>query len=231
MRIFLFVSWVVLLSWPISNSSSATSISTTTVEQPVNLGAKSDPARIPLGRVGVLSNYDYGIHRMIGEAQDPTQIRAFPITLRVKSRKPPRYSPYTKDQVLAATLCCLLRSAGGTPENPLDVRVLAEGLSDKPLEGKYSGKYVTRPGKDGKDPFIPLTPGMIILQAGGDGDVGWHILPIWGNGDDPSDPHNVTLECQFVWDAAAHKLTKGFVPLVKPQRRSWITSDPPKAAE
>jgi len=218
-----------------------------TVEQPVNLGTKSDPARIPLGSVGVISNHNYGIHRMIGEArpapdgamrweggseldqnlasvfgisveaQDPTQISAFPVTLRVKPWKPPGYSPYTKDQVLAATLWCLLRSAGGTPEVPLDVRVVAEGPDDKPLEAKYSGKYISRPGKDEKEaatvkipgtvieedargiawvvfpdvtrkvPFVPLSPGMIILESGGDGDAGWYLLPVWGNESDDGD--------------------------------------------
>ena len=393
MKILPFVSMVTSLGWMIPASCFATVVGTSTVEQPVNLGTKSDPARIPLGRVGVISNHGYGIHRMIGEArpcpdgamrweggseldqnlasvfgisveaEDPTQISAFPVVLRVKSWKPPGYSPYSKDQVLAATLWCLLRSAGGTPETPLDVRVLTEGPDDKPLEAKYSGKYVNRPGKDQqevppvkvtgtsieedargiawvvfpgvtrKDSFAPLTPGMIIQEAGGDGDPGWHILPVWGNGTDENDflrlnswsaimcyssyqsrgvreansflsaggagyfdvthteigdsvmiglprvpqatlaadilalvvatqpteerrltvairleefdlagfpafrsadgwketkhdPHNATLECEFVWDAAANKLTKGSVPLVQLERRGWITLNP-----
>lgn len=387
---------IALLGWMVPTSCFATSVGVSTVEQPVNLGTKSDPARIPLGRVAVISNHGYGIHRMIGEArpcpdgamrweggseldqnlasvfgisveaQDSTQIRAFPVTLRVKPWKPPGYSPYTKDQVLAATLWCLLRSAGGTPENPLAVRVVAEGPDDKPLEAKYSGKYVTGPGKDGKevpppevagtvleedargiawvvfpevtrkDPFVPLTPGMIILEAGGDGDSGWHILPVWGNGNDAGDflrlngwsaaicysawrssgnkeantfleeggaigfrterdgksdsvslsyprvkqatlaadilalvisaqptdarpltvslhleesglanypafrsaagwketigdnPNSltITLECEFVWNTATSKLTKGSVPLVQLERQGWITEKP-----
>ncbi|MEO7099550.1 MAG: hypothetical protein ABI162_09335 [Luteolibacter sp.] len=217
----------------------ASSIGPATIEQPVNLGLKSDPARIPLGSIGVLCNHDYGLHENIGasrpcpegamrwdggteldqnlasvfgisvEVQDSTQIREFPVTLRMKSWKPPGYSPYTKDQVLAATLWCLVRSAGGTPEKPLDVRVVAEGLDDKSLEAKYSGKYVTQPGKDGGP--VPPVPGtvieqdargiawvvfpdvtrkaasppppsaMIILATGGESDSGWYLLPIWGN--------------------------------------------------
>lgn len=238
---------VTLLGWMVPASCFATVVGTSTLEQPVNLGTKSDPARIPLGRVGVVSNHGYGVQLMIGEArscpdgamrweggseldqnlasvfgisvetQDSTQISAFPVTLRVKPWKPPGYCPYTKDQVLAATLWCLLRSTGGTPENPLDVRVIAEGPDDKPLEVKYSGKYVTRPGEDKKEvppvkvagtvldedargiawvifpdvtrkaTSIPQTPGMIILETGGDGDAGWHVLPIWGNRNDESD--------------------------------------------
>jgi hypothetical protein len=388
-----FVSLVTLLGWLVPASCFATVVVTSTLEQPVNLAAKSDPQRIPLGSVGVVSNHGYGVHRMIGEArpcpdgamhwengselnqnlasvfgisveaQDPTQIEQFPVTLRVKPWKPPGYSPYTKDQVLAATLWCLLRSTGGTPETPLDVRVVADGPDDKPLEAKYSGKYVTNPGKDKKEisPVkVPGTvleedargitwvvfadvprkattpspsPGMIILESVGDGDAGWHILPVWGNGKEESDflrlnswsaamcysswrprgvteansflalggsndfrvtrgetsdsvhfsyprvkqdtlaanclalvisaqptearplivsfmidepgaanfaafrgadgwletrhdsahSHAVTLECEFVWDAAANKLTRGSIPLVQLELRDWIT--------
>ena len=225
----------------------ATSVDISTIEQPVNLGANSDPTRIPLGSVGVVCNYNYGLHHFIGEArpapdgamrwpggseldqnlasvfgisvepQDSTQINAFPVTLRLKPWKAPAYSPYTKDQVLAATLWCLLRKAGGTPERPLEVRVVAEGEDDKALEARYSGKYVTRPGKEGEpipplsvpgtlleedsrgiarvvfpdikkdDSFIPITPSAIILKSDGDGDPGWHVLPVWGNSSEKTD--------------------------------------------
>jgi hypothetical protein len=330
-----------LLAWKAANLCVASSIGPATIEQPVNLGPKSDPGRIPLGSIGVICNYDYGLHKNIGasrpapdgamrwetgteldqnlasvfgisvEAQDPTQIREFPVALRLKSWKPPGYSPYTKDQVLAATLWCLVRSAGGTPEKPLEVRVVAEGPDDKPLEAKYSGKYITRPGKDGKEVPPVKVPGttietdargiawvvfpdvtrkvaspappptITILATGGESDTGWFLLPVWDNWSGGSeeksnsvtlsmpreeqptlaaeiialvisaqptenrpltvsirleeyglanypafrsapgwketrhDPHNITLECEFVWDAAARKLTKGSVPLVQ----------------
>jgi len=393
MKTLPLVSLFSLAAWFAPASCFATVVGTSIVEQPVNLGTKSDPTRIPLGGVGVISNHGYGIHRMIGEAracpdgamrweggseldqnlasvfgisveaEDPTQISSFPVILRVKPWKPPGYSPYTKDQVLAATLWCLLRSAGGTPEQPLEIRVVAEGADDKPLEEKYSRKYVNRPGKDQKESppvkvagtvieedargiawvvfpdvarkegFVSLTPGMIILEAGGDGDPGWHVLPVWGNEVDETDflrlngwsaamcyssyhsrgvreansflagggangfevargeksdavalgfpsanqatlaanllalvisaqpteawplsvsirleesglatypafrnapdwkethhnAHNITLECEFVWDAAAGKLTKGSVPLVTLDRNHWITLNP-----
>ncbi|MEO5917220.1 MAG: hypothetical protein ABIS50_23520 [Luteolibacter sp.] len=394
MKILPFVSVVTLLGWMVPASCFATSVGISTVEQPVNLGAKSDPQRIPLGRVGVISNYDYGIHGKIDEArpcpdgamrweegseldqnlasvfgisveaQDPTQIMAFPVTLRVKPWKPPGYSPYTKEQVLAATLWCLLHSTYGTPERPLDVRVVAEGPDDKPLEAKYSGKYVTDPGKDEKEVPPAKVPGtvietdakgthwvvfadvtkkaavappayglIIVDEGGGDGDTGWSLFPVWGNGDmvleafnypapmlyssfhgvgitdansflaegganrftascgDKSDTvslsyprvkpatlaagilglvisaqpveakpltvsfhveesglakysafrsaegwqetrqdngssHIIELKCEFVWDAATHKLTKGSVPLVHLERPAWITPNP-----
>lgn len=164
MKILPLVSIFTLLGWMLPATSFATNVGISTIEQPVNLGTQSDPKRIPLGRVGVISNYDYGIHGKIDEArpcpdgamrweggseldqnlasvfgisveaQDPTQILAFPVTLRVKSWNSPGYSPYTKEQVLAATLWCLLHSTNGSPERPLDVRVVAEGPDDKPLE-------------------------------------------------------------------------------------------------
>ncbi len=40
------------------------------------------------------------------------------------------------------------------------------------------------------------------------------------------DPNAIELECEFVWDAAANKLTKGSVPLVQLEGRDWITPNP-----
>jgi hypothetical protein len=247
MCIFPPVSALSLAIWMLPDCAFATVVGITPVEQPVNLGTRSNPAKIPLGRVAVINNHNYGIHQMIGEArpcpdgamrweggseldqnlasvfgisvetEDPTQITKFPVILRMKPWKPPGYSPYTKEQVLAATLWCLLRSAGGTPEAPLDVRVVAEGADDKPLEEKYSAKYVTLPGRDGigvpptevpgtvieedergiawvafpgvtwQGPPMPNPPGMIITKVEGDGDPGWYLLPVWGNGNDAND--------------------------------------------
>jgi hypothetical protein len=183
----------------------ASNVGLTTVEQPINLGVKSDPARIPLGTVGVVNNYNYGIHSMIGAAracpdgamqwdggseldqnlasvfgitvdpEDSTNVPGMPVILNVKSRKPPGYSPYTKEQVLAATLWCLLRSAVGTPQNPLDIRVIAEGKDDKHIEAKFSGKYVTRPGRDGKEvPPVEVTGTVLEVDALG---ITWVRFP------------------------------------------------------
>lgn len=245
--IFPLVFVLPLSIWMFPDCAFATAVGITLVEQPVNLGTRSNPAKIPLGRVAVINNHNYGIHQMIGEArpcpdgamrweggseldqnlasvfgisvetEDPTQITKFPVILRMKPWKPPGYSPYTKDQVLAATLWCLLRSAGGTPETPLDVRVVAEGPDDKSLEEKYSAKYVTLPDKDGikvppvevpgtvieedgrgiawvvfpavtlQGPPVSTSPGMIITKVEGDCDPGWYLLPVWGNGNDGND--------------------------------------------
>jgi hypothetical protein len=193
-----------LLFWEIPAACLATAVGTGTIEQPVNLGPNSDPARIPLGAVGTISNYNYGIHRVIGEprpcpdgsmqwaggteldqnlasvfgisveAEDSTEVPGRPVTLRVKPWRIPGYSPYTKEQVLAATLWCLLRSAGGTPESPLDVRIVAEGQEDKSLE-KFAGKYVTSPGKDGKEVPPPKVPGSVIEEDGRG--IAWVVFP------------------------------------------------------
>lgn len=218
----------------------ATVISTSTIEQPVNLGTRSDPTRIPLGGVPVLNNHGFSLHPKISAGRpcpdgamlweggseldqnlasvfgisveaDITLASRTPVTLRLKPWKPPVYSPYTKDQVLAATLWCVLRAAG-TPKDPLEVVVVAEGADDKPLEAKYSGKYalptdwkeeavcpvkvpgtalekddrgfawVVFPDVPRKDPFVPLSPSMIVTANRGESDSGWLFLPVWGNG-------------------------------------------------
>jgi len=247
MKINLLFSLVALVGSLLVNPASATNVGTAVIEQPVNLGTKSDPTRIPLGPVGVVCNYTYGLHRFIGEArpapdgampwsggseldqnlasvfgisvepEDSTQIPAYSVTIRVKPWKTPAYSPYTKDQVVAATLWCLLRRVDAPPANPLEVRVVVEGGDDMALEAKYSGKYITKSARDGEkapgldvpgtrleedargiawvvfpevkknEGFIPLAPGAIILESGGDGPAGWHVLPVWGNNSDADD--------------------------------------------
>lgn len=109
------------------------------------------------------------------EPEDSTSVPGAPVTLRVRPWKTPGYSPYSKEQVLAATLWCLIRSSGGTPERPLDVRVVAEGQEDRPLERKYSGKYITRPGMDKKEVPPPKVPGTIIEEDGRG--IAWVVFP------------------------------------------------------
>ncbi len=225
----------------------ASNVGISTIEQPVNLVSHSDPTRIPLGRVGVISNYNYGIHYKIVESRpspqgamkwkngseldqnlatvfgifleipDSTQILVEPATLRLNTWKPPAYSPYTKEQVLSATIWCLIRSVGSSPERPFELRVVAEAKEDKLLEKKYSGKYFSHPDEDKKiaatsnvggaiieedargiawvvlpgvtkdKSFTPLSPALIISENFGDEDSGWHLLPVWGNGENPED--------------------------------------------
>ncbi len=257
MKNTVIVSTLTLAAWLGISPCHASSYGPALIEQPVNFGPKSDPQKIPLGDVAVVCNYDYGLHAHIGdsipcpggamrwesgteldqnlasvfgisvEAEDSTQIRAFPVTLRMNSWKPPGYSPYTKEQVLAATLWCLIRRAGGTPEQPLDVRVVAEGPEDKPLEAKYTGKYINQ--TEGADPHVPPvnvpgtvietdsrgiawvvfpnetrkakspppTPTMKILPTGGESDPGWYLLPEWSNGNDEDKKESDSASSRF----------------------------------
>ncbi|RYD20870.1 MAG: hypothetical protein EOP88_13390 [Verrucomicrobiaceae bacterium] len=240
MKIPRIVSMLVLAGFTAPAICLATVISTSTIEQPVNLGTRSDPTRIPLGGVPVLNNHGFSLHPKISAGRpcpdgamlweggseldqnlasvfgisveaDITLASRIPVTLRLKPWKPPVYSPYTKEQALAATLWCVLRAAG-TPKEPLEVVVMAEGADDKPLEAKYSGKYVLPtnwkedvvcpvkvPGtaleKDDrgfawvvfpdvpqKDAFVPLSPSMIVTANRGESDNGWYFLPVWCNG-------------------------------------------------
>ena len=209
----------------------ATNVGLTTVEQPVNLGTGSDPTRIPLGMVGVISNYNYGIHRFIGEArvfpdgamkwdggteldqnlasvfgisvnpEDSTNVPGMPVILNVKSWKTPAYSPYTKDQVLAATVWCVVRSAGGTPKRPLEIRVVAEGKEDKQLEAKYSGKYVSRPDSGGEEvPPVKVAGTMLEEDARG---IAWVTFPGVARKDDFQPPKSGFAILEYEGDGSA----------------------------
>lgn len=211
-----------------SLSGWATSVGVMAIEQPVNLCERSDPTRIPLGRVGVECNYDYGAHAYITaarpcpegamewkggseldqnlanvfgisvEPEDHTMILHGPCVIRVKAWNKPAYSPYTKEQAVAATLWCAIRSSRATEERPLIVKVVAESDDDKGLEKRFSGKYALNFDKDRnvigypdvpgtrleKDPrgftwvvfpeakpakdFKPLEPVMIPMELGGE---------------------------------------------------------------
>jgi len=144
-----------------------------TIEQPVNLGAKADPGRIPLGPVAVESNHGYDVHAVITEPracthgslvlekglelnmnlasvfgmlvdpEDGTQVPRRPVTIRVNDWPRPAYSPYTKEQVLAATIHCLLRSVHATPEQPLVLKLDARNPEDAKNLGAFAGTYIT----------------------------------------------------------------------------------------
>ncbi|MFP6856545.1 MAG: hypothetical protein VCA73_04695 [Roseibacillus sp.] len=126
-----------------------------TIEQPINLGAKADPNRIPLGPVVVESISGWGWHAIIsvprpcthGELRmekgielnmnlasafgiealpsDSTNVPRAPVTIKIKDWPVPVYSPYRKEQVVAATLHCLLRSVRAPPSPPLKILIEA----------------------------------------------------------------------------------------------------------
>jgi hypothetical protein len=187
-----YVVRVVLGAVSFMSPAAATVVGLGTIEQPVNLGLRSDPASIPLGPVAFEANHGFGIHALISasrpcqhgvmeveggqeleqnlarafgisvEPVDETSVPYAPVVLRVKSWPKPAYSPYSREQVLAATLQCLIRSGGGTPKVPLVIRVETEDPADQAWAAKYAGKYITHPD-DPKEPVEPTpVPGTKI---------------------------------------------------------------------
>jgi hypothetical protein len=175
---------LILASTLMTAGSPATNVGLSTIEQPVNLGAGSDPARIPLGEVATESNYHYGRGPVItaprpalhGEMEWKSGIEInqslasvfgirvnnhdaphSPVTILLKNHAIPPYSPYSREQVLAATIHCLLRSNGGSPSAPIQIEIIAESPADQKAAAKYAGDYINTPDQhDG--PPIKLTP-------------------------------------------------------------------------
>ena len=205
----------------------ATVVSTGAMRYPVNLGPKANPNRIPVGWIPCESNHGYGVVELIGfaypsvpggwkwdgglelngnlasafgisvEPEDSTNVPGSPVVIRVRKQAKPAYSPYSKEQVLLATLRCLLDTVRATPKNPLVVKVVAEDAEDEALQ-RFSGEYLTRPLPD--DPFEEtVLPGCwvevgldgqreIVFKA--DDDVekakrapGWYPFPVEGDGE------------------------------------------------
>lgn len=155
------------------SSSSGTVLSQGTIEQPINLGRHADPTRIPLGAVVFEANHGYGRHPLISaprpcthgplktgsglelnmnlasafgilvEPEDSTQVPLDPVNIRIKDWPVPSYSPYRKEQVLAAVLHCLLRSTAASPKVPLRIVIKAENEEDTKNLKAYSGNYIT----------------------------------------------------------------------------------------
>ena len=181
----------------------ATNVGLGTIEQPVNLGAASDPSRIPLGRVATESNYYYGRGPVIssprpslhgamewkdGSELDQNLASVFgievsnhdlphaPATIHLKARPAPPYSPYTKDQVLAATIHCLLRSSRGTPKQPIQLKVTADSPADQSLANKYSGEFINAPDEYDAPPVDPTPVQRTRLETDAQG-ITWVVFP------------------------------------------------------
>jgi hypothetical protein len=160
----------------------ATVVGVDTIEQPINLGANADPSRIPLGPVAVETNHGYGRHLIISAPrpcthgslalqqglalnmnlasvfgievapEDPTNVPAAPVVIRVKDWPAPSYSPYRRDQVVAAVIHCLLRSVQTTPRTPLDIVIKAENQKDQQQLQGYSGHYYSDGDRESNGP-------------------------------------------------------------------------------
>lgn len=171
------LSWALLAS-P-SAIAHATVMSLGTVEQPVNLCAAADPSRIPLGPVAVESNHGYGIHEVIVaprpcqhgamtwkgglelnqnlasafgislEIDDDTQIHEGTVRMVLRNQPRPEYSPYQREQVVAATLHCLLRSVHATPKSPLRVQIISENPSEQKWIKRFPTEFINRPDREG----------------------------------------------------------------------------------
>lgn len=167
--------------------AAGTVVSTGSIRQPVNLGPEADPARIPIGGVPCESNHGYGVLGLIAtpfplvhggwrwdggielngnlpsafgisvEPEDPTDVPRSPVTVRVRRQPVPGYSPYSKEQVLLATLRCLLDSVTATTRQPLTIEVMTEDPADEALR-RFSGEYVTRVTRAQEDEGFAPTP-------------------------------------------------------------------------
>ncbi len=247
--IFAYVRRVLLGAVSFISTAAATVVGLGTIEQPVNLGLRSDPASIPMGPVAYEANHGFGIHALISESRpcqhgamewpggqeleqnlarafgisvepvDSTSVPYAPVVLRVNAWPKPAYSPYSREQVLAATLQCLIRSSGGSPKVPLVIQIVTEDPADQAWAAKFAGKYVTR-SDDPKEPVEPtpvpgtkietddfgvarvVFPGVagkpaqppvwIPFRLGGESGPDqptWQLLPVW-TGDNWQEPLN-----------------------------------------
>jgi hypothetical protein len=174
----------VFLPW-----AAATVVSTGEMQYPVNMGPDADPARIPVGSIPCESNHGYGTLELIStpfpsvpggwhweggielngnlpsafgisvQPKDTTDARHAPVVLHVRKQATPGYSPYSKEQVLLATMRCLLDAVRATPRAPLVLEVVTDDPADKALR-RFSGEYVTRPAGDDEFEETPL-PGCV----------------------------------------------------------------------
>lgn len=181
----------------------ATVVGLSTIEQPVNLGAEADPSRIPLGPVATESNYHYGRGPVITAARpslhgvmrwkggvelnqnlasvfgievDNHDLPHSPAVITLKNQPKPAYSPYTREQVLAATIHCLLRSNTGSPKQPIQLKVVAEAEPDQQLATKYSGDYINAPDAPESPPVDHTEVGNTRLETDATG-VTWVVFP------------------------------------------------------
>lgn len=98
------------------------------------------PAGALFSRHGVELNFNLAsVYGICLEPADATQVPGLPLTLRVmEGRDLPPDSPYTREQVLAATLWCLLLDVAGHENHPVVVKV----DSQEPSMQSYAGEYV-----------------------------------------------------------------------------------------
>ena len=169
--------------------ASSTVISTGAVHYPVNMGPAAHPGRIPVGSIPCESNHGFGTLALIAtpfpsvpggwdwdggielngnlpsafgisvRPEDSAGSTIAPIIVHVRKQTKPAYSPYSKEQVVLATLRCLLDSIRSTPKEPLTVKVVTEDPADEALQ-RFSGDYLTQSMEDDHFEATPL-PGCV----------------------------------------------------------------------
>jgi hypothetical protein len=180
----------------LSLAARATIVGTGLVEQPTYLGMASQPDRIPLAPVVVNSNHGFGSTGVIFESRpcyhghfldrgipgyeqnlaalfgiraefsDPTQLPGTTLTFHLRECRPPANAAYTQEQVLAASLQCLLSSARGLREKAaLTVTIQGDGIQTPEWAAKYSKPYYSEE-KSADEEFEPiLLPGLRIEET------------------------------------------------------------------
>lgn len=162
-------------------------VGTGLVEQHADLGEASRPDRIPLAPVVCNSNHGFGSIGVIFESRpcyhghfldrgfpgyeqnlavlfgiraefsDTTQLPGTSVTFHLRECRPPANAPYTQEQVLAASLQCLLARAWGLRENaPLTVMIQGDGIPTPEWAAKYAKPYFSEenPASGNQKPIL-----------------------------------------------------------------------------
>lgn len=172
MNAFLRIALILLPAALFPKPIRATVVGTGLVHQPVYLGTASQPDRIPLAPVICNSNHGYGSNCAIfeprpcyhghfldqgvpayeqnlaplfgirAEFSDTTQLPGSTLTLHLRNCAPPAHAPYTQEQVVAASLQCLLaRASGLRKDSPLTVVIKGDGIPTPDWSAKFSKPY------------------------------------------------------------------------------------------
>lgn len=216
----------------------ASNVGLSTIEQPVNLGAEADPSRIPLGPVPTESNYHYGrgpvitaprplIHGVMrwkggvelnqnlasvfGIEIDNHDLPHSPATIRLRIQPKPAYSPYTREQVLAATIHCLLRSNSGSSKTPIELKISADDPADHPLAKKFAGNYINAPDNH-QDPPVEAPPVPDTSLETDPSGVTWVVFPKVPRSEKPPRPP-VFVPLRFRGEASPDNPTWQLLPV------------------
>jgi hypothetical protein len=177
-------------------TSLATNVGTGLISQPTYLGGASQPDRIPLAPVIYNANYGYGSHTAIFQSRpcyhghnsdqgvigyeqnlavlfgisadfsDTTQLQGSTLTFHLAKCSPPSNAPYTQEQVLAASLQCVLNHCGELRENaPLNVVIQSNDLPKPAWAAIYTKAYYSEEGSDKNTPKPIVLPGLKLEET------------------------------------------------------------------